>query len=194
MNLLNYELATISLRLDGIIHLKWCIIFIPIFVMYAIDIYITVMSIPSILRKFKDAKQSDDEDPLSSGVWLDAMNSINTILIILAQIFYLLRLDGFINWHYSIALIPLYLYSLKFVYEPFYYYKKQFIELMDFLDTLRTLRFVLTALLMALKVDGIWNIAWAWTFTPLWLDILLSVIYFMLTIHKFPSRDRCVLL
>ena len=153
---------------------------IPAYIVDAFILFMDFLSLPSLYAKHKYNKDLDKEDRVS--IYPDILELLNSVLLIIAQVTYPLRLDSILKCSYTIALLPFFLYGLKCFYMPIIYYKLKEIDLSTMISDISSIITYLTVLLVSMKVDGIIDWKWSTTFILIWFYfgfLILKDCFFM---------------
>lgn len=139
---------------------------IPAYIVDAFILFMDFLSLPSLYAKHKYNKDLDKQDRVP--IYPDILELLNSVLLIVAQVTYPLRLDSILKCSYTMALLPLFLYGFKCLYMPIIYYKLKEIDFNTMLSDISSIITYLTVLLVCMKVDGIINWKWSSTFIFIW--------------------------
>ncbi|TMW62286.1 hypothetical protein Poli38472_009779 [Pythium oligandrum] len=149
------------LRIDGTVSWSWGVVAIPVWIMNAFY-FCNVWS----------SRTTNVNDDISSlGVYKVFLTIMN-VLLLMTQIFIVLKLDGNLSWTVVHALIPF------FVYEGLALVEACFLSGNSIGVILR----IVQVILIALKVDGSLDDSWWTVFTPLWIAICLVFLIALATI------------
>lgn len=167
-------IAFVTVRIDTIVEWSWAIVWIPAWILNVI------LLCSGTLFVFRDDKKDSEEKQkprhgqlLKRVVWV-----LNMILVVLFQIFIIVRLDGVVLWSASIVFIPYFIFEgVQFLTDGTYAVlgclalKEEKRKIPYFLVNAMwwcIVRFCLM-LLIVLRIDRVIICSWGVVFIPLYL-------------------------
>lgn len=153
---------------------------IPAYIVDAFILFMDILSIPSLYAKHRYNKDLEKQDRVP--IYPDVLELLNSVLVIIVQITYPLRLDGILKCSYTMALLPLFIFGLKTLYMPIIYYKLKEIDFNTMLGEISSIIAYITVLLVCMKVDGFISWEWSSTFIFIWFYfgfLILKDLFFM---------------
>lgn len=147
---------------------------LPLFIYDVLGLIATIISIPSIIERYRDNNFSKERYYISG--FREVIESIATLLSIVSHFTFIFRLDGILKCSYTVSLIPFFLYGLKNLVLPFIHFKEHKISKSDMISDICSIVYYVTVLFICLKVDGIIQWKWGATFIILWIYYGISII------------------
>ena len=162
------------MRIDEWITWPWWVVMLPAFIVDAFLLYMCIGTFPILFAKMKENKTLDEQERLP--ITYPLLMNINVIIFVVAQVCFVLCLDRVWKVNFTTALIPYFIYALKYLYMPFLNSYEGQNKLQDFFNEFSNVIVALTVYLVAAKHDGIITWDWELTFLFVWIYYGLQIV------------------
>ena len=168
------NVVTLCMRIDEWITWPWWVVMLPAFIVDAFLLYMCIGTFPILFAKMKENKTLDEQERLP--ITYPLLMNINVIIFVVAQVCFVLCLDRVWKVNFTTALIPYFIYALKYLYMPFLNSYEGQNKLQDFFNEFSNVIVALTVYLVAAKHDGIITWDWELTFLFVWIYYGLQIV------------------